>query len=225
MFKDSDQRLLQGAQGSWQDICRSIRIGFEFFRGFRQLRNTTPCVTVFGSARFQPHHPYYQMARDMAQRLGKEGFTIMTGGGPGIMEAANRGARDVGAKSYGCNIKLPVEQHPNPYLDVWAEFQHFYVRKVMLVKYSCAFVVLPGGFGTMDEVFEMLTLIQTNKIKRFPIVAMGTEYWTHLQDFIRHTMIEHGTIDVEDLSPLLITDDIEEAYEHIRHHTEYLCQT
>ncbi len=223
MAKDRDQGLLYGAQSTWQDIVRSVRIGLEFFRGFRRLRHIGPCVTVFGSARFESHHPYYQIARDMAERLGRNGFTIMTGGGPGIMEAANRGARDAGAKSYGCNIKLPVEQQPNPYLDVWAEFEHFYVRKVMLVKYSCAFVVLPGGFGTMDEVFEMLTLIQTHKIKGFPVVALGTEFWAHLLEFVRSAMIEYGTIDVSDLSQLLVTDNLDEAVEYIRVHTHYLC--
>lgn len=220
---DKDQGLFEGAQGSWQDISRSISIGLEFIRGFRLLRNMGPCVTVFGSARFQPHHPYYHLARDMAKRLGEHGFTIMTGGGPGIMEAANRGARDVGAKSYGCNITLPVEQSPNPYLDVWAQFNHFYVRKVMLVKYSCAFVVMPGGFGTMDEIFETLTLIQTAKIKRFPIVALGTEFWQHLQTFIDKSLLEYGTIDQEDINPLLITDDIDEAFDYIRRHTLHLC--
>lgn len=220
--KDRDQGLLEGAQGTWLDISRAFSIGLEFFHGFRMLRNIGPCVTVFGSARFDESHRYYKTAREFSQCLGKAGFTIMTGGGPGIMEAANRGARDVGAKSIGCNIQLPMEQIPNAYLDMWAEFEHFYVRKVMLVKYSSAFVVLPGGFGTMDEVFETLTLIQTAKIKRFPIVALGTDYWQHLQEFVQRSMIETGTIEPEDLDPILVTDDFELAFDYIRRHTLHL---
>ncbi len=223
-MKDRDQGLLEGAQGTWLDIASTFSIGLEFFRGFRMLRNIGPCVTVFGSARFDESHPYYKTAREMGQCLGRAGFTIMTGGGPGIMEAANRGAREVGAKSVGCNIQLPMEQQPNPYLDLWAEFEHFYVRKVMLVKYSSAIVVLPGGFGTMDEVFETLTLIQTAKIKRFPIVALGTDYWQHLQDFVQRAMLECGTIDEEDIDPVLVTDSIEEACDYIRRHTLHLLE-
>lgn len=220
--RDRDQGLLEGAQGTWLDISRSFSIGLEFFRGFRMLRHIGPCVTVFGSARFDEGHRYYKTAREFSQQLGKAGFSIMTGGGPGIMEAANRGARDVGAKSIGCNIQLPMEQIPNPYLDLWAEFEHFYVRKVMLVKYSSAFVVLPGGFGTMDEVFETLTLIQTAKIKRFPIVALGSEYWQHLQEFVQRSMIETRTIEVEDVDPVLVTDDFDQAFDYIRRHTSHL---
>lgn len=212
---DKDQRLLEGAQGTWQDISRSIGIGVEFFNGFRTLRRLGPCVTVFGSARFAESHPYYELAREMGRQLGRAGFTVMTGGGPGIMEAANRGARDVGARSVGCNIKLPVEQQPNPYLDLWTEFSHFYVRKVMLVKYSSAFVVMPGGFGTMDEVFETLTLIQTAKIRRFPLVAMGGDYWEHLRKFIHDSMLQQRTISPGDLDFMMITDDVAEACAYI----------
>lgn len=208
---DRDQRLLEGAQGTWQDISRSVSIGLEFFNGFRKLRHVGQCVTVFGSARFAETHPYYQLARQMGQQLGRAGFAVMTGGGPGIMEAANRGARDVGARSVGCNIVLPVEQQPNPYLDLWTQFHHFYVRKVMLVKYSSAFVVMPGGFGTMDEVFETLTLIQTAKINRFPLVAMGTDYWAHLRTFIHDSMLHYHTISPADLDFMMITDDVDEA--------------
>ena len=144
---------------------------------------------MFGSARFDEQDHYYTVAREAGQLLGKAGFNIMTGGGPSIMEAANRGDQDVSAFSVGCNIQLPIEQKPNPYLDCCMAFKHFFVRKVMLVKYSCAFVVFPGGFGTMDEVFETLTLIQTVKIKRFPLVVVGSDYWSHLAHFVEKTML------------------------------------
>ena len=206
-----DESLLAGARGTLSNLKDSLDIAREFYYGFRSLRNIGPCVTVFGSARFQEDHSYYQLARATACELGQCGYTIMTGGGPGIMEAANRGARDAGVLSVGCNIELPMEQHPNPYLDLWTEFNHFFVRKVMLVKYSSAFVVLPGGFGTMDEVFETLTLIQTAKIKRFPLVVMGTDYWRHLRDFIQSAMIAEDTILPEDMDPILITDEVSEA--------------
>jgi uncharacterized protein (TIGR00730 family) len=172
-------------------------------------------VTVFGSARFHEDHRYYAVAREMGQCLGRAGFTVMTGGGPGIMEAANRGARDVGARSVGCNIILPEEQKPNPYLDLWLEFRYFFVRKVMLVKYSYAFVVLPGGFGTMDEIFECATLIQTAKIRSFPLILMGTEYWQPLRDFLVRRMIPEGTILPSDLDRILFTDSPHEAMERI----------
>ncbi len=206
-----DESLLSGAKGWIRNLRDCAEIAHEFYYGFSRLRKIGPCVTVFGSARFQPDHTYYQLAQNTACRLGQQGYSIMTGGGPGIMEAANRGARDAGVLSVGCNIELPHEQHPNPYLDIWTEFNHFFVRKVMLVKYSSAFVVLPGGFGTMDEVFETLTLIQTAKIKRFPLVVMGTEYWQHLRTFINNAMIADNMILPEDIDPILITDDIEEA--------------
>ncbi len=208
---DVDESLLSGAKGWVRNLRDCAGIAQEFYYGFSRLRNIGPCVTVFGSARFESDHSYYQLARNTAHRLGQQGYSIMTGGGPGIMEAANRGAREAGVLSVGCNIELPHEQHPNPYLDVWTEFNHFFVRKVMLVKYSSAFVVLPGGFGTMDEVFETLTLIQTAKIKRFPLVVMGTEYWQHLRTFINNTMIAEDTIHSEDIDSILITDDVEEA--------------
>lgn len=206
-----DESLLSGAKSTVKNIRDCTRIAQEFYYGFRQLRRIGPCVTVFGSARFNEDHAYYQLAQTTARQLGEQGYSIMTGGGPGIMEAANRGAKEAGVLSVGCNIELPREQHPNPYLDIWTEFNHFFVRKVMLVKYSSAFVVLPGGFGTMDEVFETLTLIQTAKIKRFPLVVMGTEYWQHLRNFIDNAMIAEDTILPEDMDPILITDDVNEA--------------
>ena len=156
---------------------RAARIFCEFIRGFRTLHFVGACVTVFGSARFTENHPYYDLARQCGAELAKAGFTVMTGGGPGIMEAANRGAKETGGRSIGCNIQLPREQKPNPFVDQWITFRHFFVRKVMLVKYSYAFIALPGGFGTLDEIFETATLIQTGKIRDFPLVLMGIEYW------------------------------------------------
>jgi len=211
-----DETLLEGAQGRLQDVIQAAAICWEFFRGFRKFRGLGPCVTVFGSARFEQTHPNYKQARKAGMLLGRAGFTVMTGGGPGVMEAANCGAKDAGALSVGCNIQLPTEQDPNPYLDHYMTFNHFFVRKVMLVKYSCAFVVFPGGFGTMDEVFETLTLIQTAKIKRFPLIVVGCEYWESLKDFIRVAMLEYHTIAPLDLDSIFVTDDMELAVEHIQ---------
>ncbi|HEX9941051.1 MAG TPA: TIGR00730 family Rossman fold protein [Thermoanaerobaculia bacterium] len=210
-----DGHFLQGPQSRTSELGRLARIGADFIRGFRGLHFVGPCVTVFGSARFHEDHRYYAMAREMGQRLGRAGFTVLTGGGPGIMEAANRGARDVRAPSIGCNIVLPQEQKPNPYLDRWLEFRYFFVRKVMLVKYSYAFVVLPGGFGTMDEIFECATLIQTGKIKNFPLVLMGTDYWQPLHDFVCHRMVEEKTILPADCERILFTDSVDEAMDRI----------
>jgi uncharacterized protein (TIGR00730 family) len=210
-----DGRFLEGPHTRTSEFARLFRIGADFLRGFRGLHFVGPCVTVFGSARFQEDHRYYALAREMGSRLGRAGFTVLTGGGPGIMEAANRGARDVGAPSLGCNIVLPEEQAPNPYVDRYMEFRYFFVRKVMLVKYSYAFVVLPGGFGTMDEIFECALLIQTGKIKDFPLVLMGTEYWQPLHDFLCHRMVEEKTILPADCERILFTDSVDEAMERI----------
>ncbi|HEX4962425.1 MAG TPA: TIGR00730 family Rossman fold protein [Thermoanaerobaculia bacterium] len=210
-----DGRFLEGPHPRSSELRRLWRIGLDFIRGFRGLHFVGPCVTVFGSARFQQDHRYYEMAREMGRRLGRAGFTVLTGGGPGIMEAANRGARDVGARSIGCNIVLPKEQKPNPYLDRWLEFRYFFVRKVMLVKYSYAFVVFPGGFGTMDEIFECATLIQTGKIRNFPLVLMGTGYWQPLHDFICRGMVGEATILPADCDRLLFTDSLDEAMDRI----------
>jgi uncharacterized protein (TIGR00730 family) len=187
----------------------------EFIRGFRALHFVGPCVTVFGSARFPPENEWYRMARSTAQELGKHGFTIMTGGGPGIMQAANQGARDVNAPSIGCNIVLPHEQAANPYCDRVVSFRYFFVRKVMLAKYSYGFVVMPGGVGTLDEAFEMLTLIQTGKIANFPVVFMGKRYWDELDEFVRERMIPDGTISADDRKLVMATDDPVEAAEFI----------
>jgi len=210
-----ESRFLEGPRERRFELFRAFRIFFELIRGFRALHFVGPCVTVFGSARFPETHRYYKLAREVGAELGKAGFTVMTGGGPGIMEAANRGARDVGAPSVGCNIILPKEQDPNPYLDKWVDFKYFFVRKMMLVKYSYAFIVPPGGFGTMDEIFETATLIQTGKIHEFPIVLVGTEYWTPLLEFLRSTMVRDGTIDEHDVNRLFVTDSPAEAVEFV----------
>ena len=184
---------------------------FEFIRGFRALHFVGPCVTVFGSARFKADHPYYEIGRQVGRELARAGFTVMTGGGPGIMEAANRGAKEMGGRSVGCNIELPAEQKPNAYLDRWVTFRHFFVRKVMLVKYSYAFIALPGGFGTLDEIFETATLVQTGKIKEFPIVLVVREFWEPLIDFLKTRPLAAATIGAEDLERFVVTDSPEEV--------------
>lgn len=204
-------RFLQGPQRRRHELARVIRIFFEFMHGFRVLHFVGPCVTVFGSARFAEDHPYYALGREVGSRLARAGFTVMTGGGPGLMEAANRGARDAHGRSIGCNIQLAREQQPNPYLDHWITFRHFFVRKVMLVKYSYAFVALPGGFGTLDEIFEVAVLVQTQKIREFPIVLMGREYWQPLLDFFRDRLVRLGTVDPMDVGCLTVTDSPDEA--------------
>jgi uncharacterized protein (TIGR00730 family) len=204
-------RFLEGPQRRAAELMRAIRIFAEFMRGFRALHFVGPCVTVFGSARFTENHPYYELARQCGAELARAGFTVITGGGPGIMEAANRGAKDVGGRSIGCNIRLPKEQKPNPFLDQWITFRYFFVRKVMLVKYSYAFIALPGGFGTMDEIFETATLIQTGKIRDFPLVLMGKEYWRPLLEFMADRLVKQQTIDPIDLERFIVTDSAEEA--------------
>lgn len=192
-----------------------LHIAREFIMGFRELHFVGPCVTFFGSARFHEDHPYYRDARELARRIGQVGFTIMTGGGPGIMEAANRGAKDAGARSIGCNIVLPQEQAPNPYLDVSLTFDHFFVRKVLLLKYSICFVVMPGGAGTLDELFETVTLIQTGKVKNFPILLYGKDYWAPMLEQIGR-MIQAGTLHREELEFLFVADSVTEATEMLQ---------
>lgn len=212
----SEERIfLEGPHSRKWEFFFALKIFFEFIKGFRALHFVGPCITVFGSARFKDGHPYYEMARKVGAELAKLGFTVMTGGGPGIMEAANRGAKDVKGRSVGCNIVLPMEQYANPYLDKWVNIDYFFVRKVLLSKYSFGFVVMPGGMGTLDEFFEALTLIQTKKVKKFPVVLMGTEYHEKLYAHIKY-MAEQGTIHEEDLQLFLLTDSIDEAMEHIR---------
>jgi uncharacterized protein (TIGR00730 family) len=209
-------RFLHGPQPRRFELLRALGIFLEFVAGYRKLHFVGPCVTVFGSARFGGDHPYYALARETGAALARAGFTVMTGGGPGIMEAANRGAREAGGRSVGCNIRLPVEQEPNPYLDQWFTFRYFFVRKVMLVKYSYAFVALPGGFGTLDEIFETATLVQTGKIKEFPIVLLGAEYWRPLVGFLKDRLLAERTIDPVDLERILVTDSVAEAVSRIR---------
>ena len=207
--------FLEGPQSRWYDFKYTINVLFEFINGLRALHFVGPCVTIFGSARFNEDHPYYEQARKLAGEIAKLGFTIMTGGGSGIMEAANRGAKEVGGRSVGCNIVLPIEQHPNKYLDRWVNMKFFFVRKVLLLKYSYAFVVMPGGFGTLDEFFEAITLVQTKKIKQFPIIIFDKEYHKEL---LAHNerMMKEGTISANDPSLYLVTDSIQEAINYIK---------
>ena len=209
--KSEIARFLHGPQSRGFELWRATRIFLEMLNGFRTLHFVGPCVTVFGSARFTEDQPYYQLAREVGAHIAKAGFTVMTGGGPGIMEAANRGAKDVGGYSVGCNIELEHEQEPNPFLDRWITFRHFSVRKMMLVKYSYAFIAMPGGFGTLDEIFELATLVQTHKVQEFPLVLMGKEYWQPLLDFFRDRLLAAKTIDSADIDRILVIDSPEEA--------------
>lgn len=214
---ETEQQFLSGKRDRGTDLESAIKIFLEFLRGFEFFGGIDrPCVTVFGSARFPAGHRYYEMARELGGVLARAGYAVMTGGGPGIMEAANRGAREAGGLSLGCNIILPMEQSANPYLDRFIEMDHFFVRKVMLVKYSRAFVVMPGGLGTLDEAFETLTLVQCRKLERFPIVAMGSEFWGQMRNFVRECLVPQKTIDAEDLELLRVTDSAEEAVAYIR---------
>lgn len=205
---------LEGPRSRTRELGFAWSIFAEFIRGFRTLHFVGPCITVFGSARFKEDHPYYQSAREFGRQIAAMGLTTMTGGGPGAMEAANRGAFETGGRSVGCNIKLPFEQKPNPYVQTSITFDHFFVRKTMMVKYSYAFIIIPGGFGTMDEFFETLTLVQTKTLIRFPLVLFGKAYYEELWNYMSY-MAEKGTISKEDLSLVLVTDSIGEAMEHI----------
>ena len=216
--KGAEAEFLAGRRRHSDNVESAVRIFLEFLRGFEFLSIEEPCVTVFGSARFEEGHQYYELARSAGAALAREGYAVMTGGGPGVMEAANRGAQEGGGLSLGANIHLPKEQHPNPYIDRFIEFEHFFVRKVMMVKYSCAFIIMPGGFGTLDEVFETLTLIQTNKIDNFPVILMGTDFWDPLMRFFKERFLAEQTISSVDLDLIAVTDSVQEAMAHIREH-------
>jgi uncharacterized protein (TIGR00730 family) len=207
----AEKAFLAGKRSDRDELESAVRFFLEFLRGFESFDFDGPCVTVFGSARFPEGHPHYEMARALGGALARAGYIVMTGGGPGIMEAANRGAREAGGLSLGCNIRLPREQEPNPYLDRFIQFEHFFVRKVMLVKYSSAFVVMPGGFGTLDEAFEVITLIQTGKLERFPIISMGGEFWAQLYGFARDTMLKEGVINRDEVEFIHDARTVEEA--------------
>ncbi len=211
-----EEYFLEGPRSRGYELGKAFRIFRELIYGFRSLHFVGPCITVFGSARFPPEHRYYELTRELGARIARARFTVMTGGGPGLMEAANRGAKEARGVSIGCNIILPQEQKPNPYLDKWVEFRYFFVRKMMLVKYSYGFVAAPGGFGTLDELFEVATLIQTGKIKNFPVVLLGIEYWAPMLVFLRESLLRNAAILPRDLDAILVTDSPEEAIAHIQ---------
>ncbi len=212
---EKERYFLEGPRPRFQEFKFTLEVLFEFIKGFRAFHFVGPCVTVFGSARIATEHKYYVFAYDLGRRLSEIGFTVMTGGGPGIMEAANKGAKDAGGRSVGCNIELPFEQDPNPYMDKWVTFKFFFVRKVLLMKYSYAYVVMPGGAGTMDELFEAITLIQTKKISDFPVVLIGKEFWKNLIELLED-FVTQGTISKDDLKLFILTDSVDEAIEHIQ---------
>jgi uncharacterized protein (TIGR00730 family) len=212
----SEAQFLGGHRGYFHEIVRILKISYEFFRGFRAFHGIGPAITIFGSARFKEGHPTYELSRSIGKLLARDGYTVITGGGPGLMEAANRGAKEAGGASVGCNIVLPHEQGPNAYLDRVITFYYFFVRKVMLVKYSYGFVILPGGLGTLDEMTEAMTLIQTGKLYDFPVILVGKEYWSGFNNFVRDTLVAQGAVSKEDLDFVHVTDDPRETLEIIR---------
>jgi len=212
-----DRTLLSGPSSRLRDLTTLIRVGKDLLTGFRTLHFAGPCVTIFGSARTKVGSRYYEMARQMGAACARLGFTVVTGGGPGIMQAGNQGAFEAGGRSLGVNIELPFEQELNRYVQRSLTMRYFFTRKVVLVKYSYAFIILPGGSGTMDEMFETMTLIQTGKLKIFPIILMGRDYWQPLMDFI-HQMVEEGTLSPDDPDLIFFTDDVEEAAAHLQRH-------
>jgi uncharacterized protein (TIGR00730 family) len=215
MSQPTEIKFLQGPQSRWQEFKFTVKILIEFIKGFRSLSFVGPCVTIFGSARYPEGHEYYELTRKMGAEVAKLGFTVMTGGGPGLMEAANRGAKEVNGRSVGCNIVLPFEQKPNPYLDKWVDIKYFFVRKTLLIKYSYGFVCMPGGYGTLDEFFEALTLIQTEKIKNFPVIVVGKQYHEEMMNHVR-LMKDKGTISPEDEFLFSLTDSVEEAIQILK---------
>ena len=215
-----DEKLLERPRVDFleTDPWRALRILAEFVEGFDAMAKVGPAITVFGSARTRPDDPGYELARSIGRRLADAGYAVITGGGPGAMEAANRGCREGGGLSVGCNIELPHEQGMNPYVDLGVEFRYFFARKVMFVKYADGFVILPGGLGTLDELFEALTLIQTGKVRHFPVVLVGRAYWAGLLEWMRGTLLTHGTIVAGDLDLFHVTDDPDEVVSLIRSH-------
>lgn len=211
-------KFLEGPQSRWKEFKFTVSVLVEFIKGLRALHFVGPCVTVFGSARFVEGHPDYELARVISGKIARLGFTIITGGGPGIMEAANRGAREVGGRTVGCNIELPHEQKPNPYMDKWVSIKYFFIRKTLLTKYSYAFIVLPGGFGTLDEFFEAITLMQTKKISDFPVVIMDREFYKNIIEHIE-VMKMKSTISANDTNLFLFTDSVDEAVMYIQDNT------
>jgi uncharacterized protein (TIGR00730 family) len=210
-----ERRFLRGPQSSPFELRSALHIFREYFMGLRALRSVGPCVTVFGSARMPEDHPSYRLGVHIGGLLADAGFTVMTGGGPGLMEAANRGAREAGGHTVGCNIELPHEQVPNPYLETSVTFRHFFIRKVMLVKYSYGFIALPGGFGTFDELFEAATLVQTQKIKNFPIVLLGVDFWKPVVEALQSQLVGNGTISASELAQFHLTDDPLAAVDYV----------
>jgi uncharacterized protein (TIGR00730 family) len=215
IIPEKESVYLDGPKPRANELFFAVDIFLQFIKGFRTLHFVGPCITVFGSARFKVGDRYYEAAREFGKRIGELGFTTMTGGGPGIMEAANRGAFENGGTSVGCNIKLPFEQQPNPYMHKWLKLDYFFVRKVLLLKYSYAFIIMPGGFGTMDEFFEAVTLVQTKTITNFPIVLFGKDFFQPLMTAVDE-MVLQGTISEADKKLILITDDKDEAMQYIQ---------
>lgn len=218
MESENRQKFFEAKRDLSDEIRDSHKIMADLWEGISAFREINNCVTVYGSARFTEGHKYYELVREMGRKLAENGFTVMTGGGPGVMEAANRGAKEGNGISLGCNIILPFEQKPNVHVDKMVEFEFFFTRKTILRKNSVAYVLMPGGFGTMDEIFEVLTLIQTGKIPPRPVVCLGKTYWEKLGDFIRDTMLGEGTISEKDLNLALVTNDTDEAVEYIKSH-------
>ncbi len=216
-LESPDRTLLSGPKSRLRDFLTLARVSLDFLRAFRALHFVGPCVTIFGSARVQPGTRWYELAREMGAACARMGFTTVTGGGPGIMEAGNRGAFEAGGRSIGVNIELPFEQHLNPYVHRSMTMRYFFTRKTVLVKYSYAFVVLPGGAGTMDEMFETMTLIQTGKLRNFPIILMGKDYWQPLMEFV-YKMADEGMISPQDPELIFFTDDVEDAVAHLQRH-------
>ncbi len=216
-YLTEESSFLKGPRNRLKEFWFTVKVQISFIKAFRKLHFIGPCVTIFGSARFDSQNIFYKQAEKIGATLANMGFTVMTGGGPGIMEAANKGAYESGGYSVGCNIILPQEQNPNPYLHKWIDIPYFFVRKFILIKYSYAFIVMPGGIGTLDEFFESLTLIQTKMINEFPVILFGKEYHKELYHHIL-TMAKNESIDAEDMKLLFITDSVDEMIEHLRIH-------